>query len=168
MATVAADRSRFTLAPQLYDRFLAAISTMMLFALVAALARGSAGWAWVPPLVWAHLFTIAVALTLTPIMLLRKRGDRIHRVAGWIWVSSLMMTALLSFGVRGLNGESLSPIHILSAATLILTPKIIITARRKQHQKHRRAVRLMITGTLAVAGAFTLLPDRLIGHWLFG
>ena len=80
----------------------------------------------------------------------------------------MMLTALLSFGVRGINGGSLSWIHILSAATILQAPRVVITARRKQHQKHQAAVRTLITGALAIAGVFTLVPSRLLGGWLFG
>ena len=168
MATLLAEgRPRFSVAPQSFDRVLAAIASILLVVLVVAIARGSQEWARVPGLVWAHVATIAVALVLTPVMLLRRRGDRLHRTLGWIWTSAMMLTALLSFGVRGINGGSLSWIHILSALTIIQAPRIAITARKKQHQKHRNAVRTLITGALAIAGVFTLLPSRMLGHWLF-
>ena len=168
LATLARERPAFSVAPRMFDRVLAVIAAVLLALLLAALVRGSAKWVWVPPFVWAHLLTIAVALVLTPVMLLRRRGDRLHRVLGWIWVSAMMLTALLSFGVRGLNGTSLSWIHILSALTILQAPRIVITARRKQHRKHQAAVRTLITGALAIAGVFTLVPGRMIGDWLFG
>lgn len=166
--TLAAERGRFSLAPQAYDRALAAVAAILFALLIAALVRGSAKWGNIPVSVWPHLLTVGLALALTPAMLLRKRGDRVHRVMGWIWFSAMMATALLSFAVRGINNGGLSWIHILSALTLIQAPWIVITARSKQHRQHRAAVRTLITGALAIAGAFTLLPDRLIGHWLFG
>ena len=112
---------------------------------------------------WAHILTIAVALALTPVMLLRRRGDYAHRFIGWIWVSAMMLTALLSFSVRGINGGSLSWIHILSAVTIVQAPRIVLTARRRQHAKHRAAVLTLITGSIVIAGVFTLLPSRLLG-----
>lgn len=130
--------------------------------------RGSGEWARVPAFVWGHVATVATALALTPVMLLRRRGDPLHRTLGWVWVSAMMLTALLSFGVRGINGSGLSWIHLLSALTLLQAPRIVISARRKQHREHRAAVRTLITGALAIAGVFTLLPSRLLGGWLFG
>jgi uncharacterized membrane protein len=168
LATIATDRPRSPLAPQPLDWALSAIAGGLLAVVALALVRGSSDWSRVPTIVWAHVLTIAVALALTPVMLLRKRGDYAHRVTGWVWVSSMMLTALLSFWVRGLNGASLSWIHILSALTLIQAPRIVLTARRHQHAKHRAAVRALITGALAIAGIFTLIPSRLLGHWLFG
>jgi uncharacterized membrane protein len=153
--------------PQPYDRILAAVAGALLLVFAAALARGHAQWNDVPAVVWAHLATIAAALALSPVMLLRRRGDRLHRILGYVWVSSMVLTAALSFGIRGINGAGLSWIHILSALTIVQAPRIVITARRKQHQKHRAAVRTLITGALVIAGVFTLVPSRLLGHWLF-
>jgi uncharacterized membrane protein len=77
-------------------------------------------------------------------------------------------TALLSFGIRGINSGGFSPIHFLSALTLMLVPVIVISARRHQHAQHRGAVRGMVSGALLIAGFFTFAPDRLLGGWLFG
>ncbi len=68
----------------LYEKSLA-VGAMILFALVAAaLIRGRGEWAVLDPLVWAHLATVLTPLALTPVQLLRRHGDRMHRVLGWI------------------------------------------------------------------------------------
>ena len=172
MATTVADAGtrspRISLAPDLFDRLLAAASLVLLAAVLTALARGRAEWAEVPPFVWAHIGTIAVAVALTPVMLLRRRGDRLHRRLGWIWATAMALTAALSFGIRGLNGGSLSLIHVLSAWTLVQVPLIVWTARTHNHRHHRNSVRGMVAGALLIAGIFTFPFDRLLGHWLFG
>src|SRR5687768_17125110 len=106
---------KLSIRPDTFDRVLAAASLILLAALVTALARGRAEWASIPTIVWAHIATIFIAVTLTPVMLLRRRGDRIHRALGWVWAVSLATTALLSFGIRGINQGSFSLIHVLSA-----------------------------------------------------
>ncbi len=70
--------------------------------------------------------------------------------------------------IRGLNGGSLSVIHILSAWTLIQVPLIVWAARSHNIARHRAAVRGMVTGALLIAGIFTFPFGRLLGHWLFG
>jgi uncharacterized membrane protein len=80
----------------------------------------------------------------------------------------MFLTAALSFAVRTINPGQLSPIHILSAWTLLQVPLIVLAARRHNLRRHRNAVRAMATGALLVAGIFTLVPDRLLGHWLYG
>ena len=168
MATIASAVPRLSLAPDRLDRTLA-ISSIMLFAFVlAAIARGYGQWSMVPPFVWGHLVTILVALALTPVMLLRRRGDRLHRRLGWVWSGSLFLTAAITFGIHGINSGRLSLIHILSAWTLIQVPLIVWAAKTHQVARHRAAVRGMIIGALLIAGFFTFMPDRMLGHWLFG
>ena len=172
MATTIVDaaprRTKISLAPELFDRILAFAAVMLLAAVLTALWKGRTEWGEVPSFVWAHIATIVTAVTLTPVMLLRRRGDRLHRRLGWVWVSAMALTALFTFGIRGINAGSLSFIHILSAWTLIQVPLIVWHARNHNHRGHRNAVRGMVGGALLIAGVFTFPFDRLLGHWLFG
>jgi uncharacterized membrane protein len=160
--------NKVSLAPDLFDRILAAGAVVLLGFVLAALWRGRDEWHEVPLVVWPHLATIVLAVALTPAMLLRRRGDRLHRRLGWIWVTSMFLTAAFSFAVRGINPGNFSLIHILSAWTLIQIPVIAWTARTHRHRQHRSSVRGMVTGALLIAGFFTFPFDRLLGHWLFG
>ena len=156
------------LAPDTYERMLAIGAIILFAAVVAALAKGYPEWPRVPLEVWPHLITIMIALALTPVMLLRRRGDRPPRLLGTIWVVSMIATAALSFRVREINDGGFSPIHLLSAFTLFVAPLIWWSARTHNLRVHRRAVRGTVTGALLVAGFFTFPFDRLLGHWLFG
>lgn len=170
-ATVAADLARpgkVGLTPDTLDRILAAGASLLLGFVLVALWRGRGEWHEIPLVVWLHLATIVTALALTPPMLLRRRGDRLHRRLGWVWAAAMALTAAFSFGVRGINQGGFSLIHILSAWTLIQVPVIVWRARRHEHAKHRNAVRGMVIGALLVAGFFTFPFDRLMGRWLFG
>ena len=171
MATTAAPapaRSTLSLKPDLLDRILSAAAMVLLAFVLTALWRGRAEWGEVPAFVWGHIATILIATTLTPVMLMRRRGDRLHRRLGWVWVAAMAATAVLTFGIRGLNRGSLSWIHILSAWTLVQVPLIVWTARTHRHRHHRNAVRGTAAGALLIAGIFTFPFDRLLGRWLFG
>ena len=167
-ASPAPPSARLSLKPDLLDRVLAATATTLLAFVLTALWRGRSQWAEVPAFAWAHIATIVIAVTLTPVMLLRPRGDRLHRRLGWAWVSAMALTAALTFWIRGINQGSLSLIHILSAWTLIQVPLIVWSARAHNHRRHRNSVRSMVIGALLVAGIFTFPFDRLLGRWLFG
>ena len=156
------------LAPDRYEQILSVASGLMLVAVLVAIARGYSEWGTIPALVWLHLGTIVTALVLTPTMLLRRRGDALHRQLGWVWAVSMFATAALSFGIRGLASGGLSVIHILSAFTLVQVPRIIVSARRHHVARHRASVRAMVTGALLIAGFFTFPFHRLMGRWLFG
>ena len=167
-AATAPPRAKLSLKPELFDRLLSGAALVLLAFVLAALWRGRGEWGEVPAFVWSHIATILLAVILTPVMLLRRRGDRLHRRLGWVWVSAMGLTAALTFGIRGINQGGLSPIHILSAWTLIQVPLIVWAARAHNHLRHRNAVRAMVAGALIIAGIFTFPFDRLLGHWLFG
>ena len=114
-----------SVSPDRFERILAAASLMLLACVVTALVRGSDEWARVPSFVWAHLLTIIVALGLTPVMLVRRRGDRMHRQLGWLWAGSMLTTALFSFGIRDGRDGDFSVIHILSLWTIVQVPLIV-------------------------------------------
>ncbi|MBO9670378.1 MAG: hypothetical protein J7485_07670 [Sphingobium sp.] len=159
--------ARFSTAPDTFDRVLALLASGFLVLVLVALFKGQAEWPRVPLLIWAHLATIVVALVLTPVMLLRRRGDRQHRVLGWIWAIALFGTAFISLFVKVINPGHFSYIHLLSILTIVQVPLIVLYARRHDHKRHRRSVRGMVIGALLIAGFFTLPYGRLIGHWLF-
>ncbi len=139
-----------------------------MLAVLAALIRGQGQWDMLPWQVWAHLATISIALLLTPVMLWRKRGDRLHRQMGWVWSLAMVVTALISFDIRQVSAGGFSFIHLLSIMTLVLVPLLIWEARRHKIGAHRSAVRGLITGALLLAGFFTFPFNRLLGTWLFG
>jgi uncharacterized membrane protein len=80
----------------------------------------------------------------------------------------MLLTALLSFGIRETNGGRFSFIHILSAWVVIQVPLLWYAARTHKVALHRGSVRGMVTGALLIAGFFTFPFGRLLGHWLFG
>lgn len=156
------------LTPDTVEKVLAGAALLLIAAVSVAIAKGQYQWHLVPGIVWLHIATILIALALTPVMLLRRRGDRLHRRLGWIWCAALGGTALISFWVRTINPGTLSWIHILSAWTLIQVPLIVWSARTHNVKRHRTSVRGMVLGALLIAGIFTFPFGRLMGQWLFG
>lgn len=157
-----------SIAPDWYEKVLAAVAAILLVIVIVALAKGRADWVQVPRGVWLHLATIVIALLLTPYMLLRPRGTPIHRLLGKVWVTAMTATAAISLFVRYSNPGHFSFIHILSVFVLVMAPRVWLTARAHNVAGHRGTVRGLVTGALIVAGYFTLLETRLLGHWLFG
>lgn len=161
----------------LSNELLAAASLVLALAALVAIARGRAEWGLVPPLVWVHLATILTATLLTPVMLVRRKGDGRHRRLGYVWVAAMLLTAVTSlfFNARrdgapnlGVFSGDFSPIHLLSVFVLLQVPMIVIRARRHDRAGHEGAVRGMVVGALLIAGFFTFPFDRMLGNWLFG
>lgn len=174
MATTATQAVRQGWLERLLPNQLLAVASAILFACaVVAVAKGRADWAQVPLLVWVHLASILVATGLTPVMLLRRKGDGRHRKLGYVWVGAMLLTAITSlFFNTGVNGGwgvftgDFSFIHILSVFVLLMVPVIVARARRHDRSGHESAVRGMVIGALLVAGFFTFPFNRLLGHWL--
>lgn len=150
------------------DRLLGMLALAMLAAVVVAVARGHAGWQHIPANIWVHLAAMAVALALTPVMLLRRKGNRTHRILGYVWVSAMLLAALVSLTIRLNKDGSFSVIHILSVYVLVMVPRFVWQARTHQVARHRSGVRGMVIGALLVAGFFTFPFGRLLGRWLLG
>jgi uncharacterized membrane protein len=159
---------RPSLRPDRFDQVLAVLSALLLAAVLAALVRGYPHWTEARPLVWTHLITIIVALALTPFLLLQKRGTRRHRQIGWLWSAAMFATAAISFGIHESGPGAFSPIHLLSAVTVIGVPVAVWAARSHRVEWHRRAMRFTVAGALIVAGFFTFPFGRMLGRWLLG
>ena len=154
---------------------LAVASTVLAVAALLAIAKGQADWAKVPPLVWLHLGSILVATSLTPVMLLRRKGDGRHRKLGYVWVGAMLLTAMTSlfFNTRvpggwGVFTGDFSFIHLLSVLVLVQVPRIVTAARRHDRRRHERGVRGVVIGALLIAGFFTFPLGRMLGDWLLG
>lgn len=156
-----------SLRPDVFEKLLAAAAIALLVLVSTALLRGRQAWADLEPNVWLHLALVILPLAITPVQLLRRRGDPLHRTLGWIWAISLFSTALVSFTVRDLNDGGLSFIHIFSAVTILTVPALVFAARHHRIARHRNAVRWLVIGALLTAGYFTLLPSRILGGWLW-
>ncbi len=119
------------------------------------------------PLMWAHLLTVLPALLIGTVVMLQRKGTTAHIMLGRAYMLLMLATAVLSFWVRGLNGEDLSPIHALSAwaiVSVIVGWWAIRTGRRRLH----RGFMIGLYAGVLIAGAFTLLPGRALGRWLWG
>ena len=154
-------------APDRLEQVCAFLAAGLLIAATIAVIKGRPQWGLIPWQVWLHLATLAVVLAITPVMLLRKRGDGSHRLLGWIWSICLFITALVSLDMRAINNGGFSFIHILSLATLIGVPVLILSARRRDLKRHRGQARAFVVGALLIAGFFTFPFNRMLGNWLF-
>ncbi|MEO0689646.1 MAG: DUF2306 domain-containing protein [Pseudomonadota bacterium] len=117
-----------------------------------------------------HLATAAGAAVLGPAILLRRKGDRMHKMLGRIWAGLMILTAISSAFIRtpgaGIAGTGFSYIHIFTVWTLINIPLGVWAIRNKRVAMHRGMMTGLYVGLL-IAGGFTFIPGRLLGNLVF-
>jgi uncharacterized membrane protein len=122
----------------------------------------------VPPIIAFHTVVALTALGLGIFILLRPKGTATHKLTGRIWVAAMAITAVTSFWIQELReGAGFSWIHILSIVTLIGLARAIYAIRHGNVKSHQRVMISVFAGVM-IAGAFTLLPNRILGGWIFG
>ncbi|PTX56982.1 putative membrane protein [Litoreibacter ponti] len=122
------------------------------------------------PAIWVHLICVVAALILGAFVLWRRKGDARHRMLGRIWVGLMAVGALSSFAIREINPGGFSPIHLLSVYTLcsLVLGVLAVRARPARVRAHQNFMRSLYASGLLIAGAFTFLPQRLLGRLTFG
>ncbi len=121
-----------------------------------------------PTVLQVHVIAAVSAVGVGAVILWARKGRAFHRALGWIWASLMAATAGTSLFIVGLNGDYWSPIHLLSGWTLALLPVAVWAARRHNVNLHRRTMTGVFWGASITAGAFALLPGRLIWKLFMG
>ena len=122
------------------------------------------------PLVFFHLVTAFSALVIGSVVMLRRKGTFDHRLLGWTWVLLMASTAIASAFIRDYKAPNLygfTPIHGFTLLVAVMLPRGIWYIRHGNITGHRKTMRGLFTGACVIAGVFTLLPSRFLGHVLW-
>jgi uncharacterized membrane protein len=122
-----------------------------------------------PLVVQLHVAAALPALILGPVAIWRRKRDWGHRLAGRLWVLSMVMLAGTSLFIHEarLIGP-FSPIHLLSLLTFVGLWQGLRAIRQGDVMRHQRAMRGLYIQALVLAGVFTFLPGRRMNALLFG
>lgn len=122
-------------------------------------------------LTYVHLASILPAFLIGTFLLLRSKGTPIHRFLGKLYMLLMLFTALVTlFMVAEIGPKFLNHfgyVHLLSILVLYTVPMAYFAARRGDIKTHKRNMLGLYMGALILAGAFTLMPGRLINVWIF-
>lgn len=118
-----------------------------------------------PAVMQLHALAALISLAAGLTVLVMRKGTARHRLVGWIFVVAMAVTALSSAFITS-NGH-FSAIHLLSILTIASLPRAIILRRRGDIAGHRVTMLWLFAG-LVIAGAFTLMPGRLMNKVAFG
>ena len=116
-----------------------------------------------PFVVQIHAYIAFAVIALTVAVFSFRKGNRLHRVMGWIWVIGMASVAISSFWINDMRWVGpFGPIHLLSLFTLYSLVEGVRAARGHRVADHRANMRALTFGALIIAGAFTLLPGRIM------
>ncbi len=120
------------------------------------------------PATQIHIAAVTLAFAVGTWMLLRPKGTPSHRMLGRTFVALMLAAAISSFWIRGNADGSLSWLHLLAVYVTIAAPAGLLLARAGRTRGHVMTMVGLYIGALWIAGAFTLLPGRLLHQAVFG
>jgi uncharacterized membrane protein len=122
-----------------------------------------------PWTIQVHTALAIAAFVFGIIQLAGAKGTTRHRIIGYAWSLCMMVVAGTSIFINVINGPGhFSLIHLFTILVLVTLPLAILDARRGNIARHRRRMKILFFGALVIAGAFTLIPGRLLHTVLFG
>ncbi|MGI1679637.1 MAG: DUF2306 domain-containing protein [Cellvibrionaceae bacterium] len=117
-----------------------------------------------PAHVHLHLWSGIAAVIIGTIVMLMRKGTQKHRILGRIWVTLMLSLAISALFIKARGHFSM--LHVFSVAVIIFLPAAIYAARKGKIKFHRYTMISVFSG-LIIAGAFTLLPYRILGQLIF-
>lgn len=120
------------------------------------------------PAIQVHVYAAVAAFFLGAAILFRRKGGRVHKALGRIWVGLMLVVAISSLFIHTINLWGIwSPIHLISVGTLFSLGYGVWLIRRRIVIGHQRVMQGTYFGALIVAGIFTFLPGRIMYEVLF-
>ena len=120
-----------------------------------------------------HVATVVPAFVLgTWQIFFSKKGAPFHRAIGYLYLALMTVTAITTLWVHQImpNGPfyGFSPIHLLVLLVLFGVASALYGAWTHNIAMHRSAMIGVYVGGILIAGAFTLLPHRIMHAVVFG
>ncbi|WP_293678741.1 hypothetical protein [uncultured Phenylobacterium sp.] len=120
------------------------------------------------PVIKVHLAGALLAIILGGVLMTVRKGRRFHRVAGWVWVSTVSVSVGATLFIRELNHGSWSLLHLFTGWTLIVLPLGVAWAKRHDVRRHSRTMMGLFYGGFAINLAFAFIPGRTLWMVFFG
>ena len=121
------------------------------------------------PPIPSHALVAIGALGIGTVQLVRAKGTKSHRIAGWIWIASMVYVAVSGLFIHEIKTfGNYSAIHLLSAVTLASLVAGVLAIRRRRIRAHQKTMIILFLASLVTAGLFTLYPGRTMYKVFFG
>jgi len=126
------------------------------------------------PEIAIHVTAALGAVVIGPVALWARKGGqerpKLHRAAGYAWVTLMLIAAISAVFIRssGLpNIAGFSPIHLLIPVVFGMLFLAFWFLAKGKIRGHRMTMQGLYIGGCLVAGAFTLMPGRLLGELIW-
>jgi uncharacterized membrane protein len=122
------------------------------------------------PAVQVHAASAILAVIIGAFVLWRRKGTRLHRVLGRLWVLLMLATATSALFIHSMRVIGpFGPIHIFCIITYVsVFNGLRAVIVRRDIARHRAEMQGLYINALLFAGAFTFLPGRRMHQVLFG
>lgn len=126
------------------------------------------------PTIAVHITLALTAVAIGPLALWARMGrairPRLHRAFGYAWVTCMLGTAFTGVFIRDFELPNIwgyTLIHLLIPLTLFSLYRAFRFLAQGNIHGHRKSMQWLYVNACIVAGAFTLLPGRYLGHLLW-
>lgn len=122
-------------------------------------------------LMYLHLLTVVPCFIIGTVLLLLKKGTRIHKQFGRIYMILMLFTATVTLLMPAQVGARLFNhfgwIHSFSFLTLYTVPTAYLAIKKGNIKSHKRKMILLYIGAILIAGGFTFAPGRYLHNLFF-
>ena len=123
-------------------------------------------------LMFLHLSTVIPCALIGAFLLLSPKGGTRHRSLGKVYMSLMMITAIITLFMSNRVGPSFLAhfgfIHLFSVLTICSVPAAFIAIRKGEVKRHRRIMWSLYIGAIMIAGGFTFVPGRYMYELILG
>lgn len=121
-----------------------------------------------PLAIQIHVAAVVLAAIIGLVIFLRRKGTKLHRALGRVWIVLMIATAISSFFIHQINlVGGFSPIHLLSILVLLGCARAVAAARMGQIGIHRKTIARVYLGGILGAGFFAFMPGRIMNEVAF-
>ncbi len=121
-------------------------------------------------LMYFHLLTVVPCVFIGAYLLLAKKGGKIHRGFGKVYMILMVITAIISLFMEARVGPTFlnhfGYIHLFCILVLWTVPTALTAIKKGNVKAHQRKMVLLYLGAIIIAGGFTFAPGRYL-HELF-
>ncbi len=123
-------------------------------------------------LMYLHLATVVPSFFIGTVLLIIKKGTKIHKGFGRIYMVLMLFTALVTLFMPAEVGPTLLNhfgwIHAFSFLTIWTVPTAYLAIKKGNIIAHKRKMILLYFGAIIIAGGFTFMPGRYLHEVFFG